>query len=196
MNQTLLNVSFVLPTDASNASSGFLILAAACVFIMTPGLGLFYAGMARRKNSLTLLMLSFICMVVVGFQWYFLIITIACAVDACFDQKVHLGLFALLLAVRNSVHWVLRLHGFSRSRHLLGVLDQSVGQLNCVCALSNAVCSCDSSYHFWGCSRASSSVAVCDLHLLLGNDCVRRFRVLDMGSSRLDSKSCLPQLGK
>ena len=73
MNQTTsvpLNVSYFLPTDTSNASSAFLILCAAGVFLMTPALGLFYAGMARRKNSLSLLMLSFLCMVVVAVQWF------------------------------------------------------------------------------------------------------------------------------
>jgi ammonia channel protein AmtB len=73
MNATFappLNVSYFLPTDVSGADTAFYILGAAMVFIMTPGLGLFYAGMARRKNSLTLLMLCFLAMTVVTLQWF------------------------------------------------------------------------------------------------------------------------------
>jgi Amt family ammonium transporter len=67
---SLLNVSNTLPVDTSNASAAFLILGAAAVFIMTPGLGFFYSGMARNKNSLSLVMLSFLSMAIVTIQWF------------------------------------------------------------------------------------------------------------------------------
>lgn len=65
-----LNVSYNLPTGSVEASSAFLILGAAAVFIMTPGLGLFYGGMAGRKSNLTLMMTSFLCMAVITVQWF------------------------------------------------------------------------------------------------------------------------------
>ncbi|MGB8451767.1 MAG: ammonium transporter [Anaerocolumna sp.] len=44
------------------ANSAFMIMSTAFVFIMTPGLALFYAGMERRKNALnTLMSCFFIC---------------------------------------------------------------------------------------------------------------------------------------
>ncbi|KAG0090610.1 hypothetical protein BGZ93_009232 [Podila epicladia] len=43
----------------------------ALVFLMCPGLGLFYAGMARMKHSLSLMMLSVLAVALVSIQWYF-----------------------------------------------------------------------------------------------------------------------------
>ncbi len=37
---------------------------------MTPGLGFFYSGMARSKNSLSLVMLCFLAMAIVTVQWF------------------------------------------------------------------------------------------------------------------------------
>ena len=42
---------------------------AALVLLMVPGLALFYGGMVRRKNVLTTILHSFVCMAVVGVQW-------------------------------------------------------------------------------------------------------------------------------
>lgn len=50
-------------------SNGFLLWGAALVFIMTPGLGFFYAGMSRSKNALSMIMLSMMAMCVVTLQW-------------------------------------------------------------------------------------------------------------------------------
>ncbi|RYD03304.1 hypothetical protein N752_20960 [Desulforamulus aquiferis] len=47
----------------------FIIICAALVMIMTPGLALFYGGMVRRKNVLSTIMLSFITICVVSIIW-------------------------------------------------------------------------------------------------------------------------------
>lgn len=46
----------------------FVFMSAALVFIMTPGLGYFYSGMARSKTALSLIMLCFLTMAVVLIQ--------------------------------------------------------------------------------------------------------------------------------
>jgi len=43
----------------SPASDGFMLIAAALVFIMTPGLALFYGGMVNKKNAITMMMQNF-----------------------------------------------------------------------------------------------------------------------------------------
>ncbi|WP_297548813.1 ammonium transporter [Thermococcus sp.] len=43
----------------SPGSDGFMLIAAALVFIMTPGLALFYGGMVNRKNAVTMMMQNF-----------------------------------------------------------------------------------------------------------------------------------------
>ncbi|CCO08042.1 ammonium transporter [Desulforamulus hydrothermalis] len=47
----------------------FIIICAALVMIMTPGLALFYGGMVRKKNVLSTIMLSFIVICVVSIIW-------------------------------------------------------------------------------------------------------------------------------
>jgi Amt family ammonium transporter len=48
--------------EISLANSAFIIMCTAFVFLMTPGLALFYSGMERRKNALnTLMSCFFIC---------------------------------------------------------------------------------------------------------------------------------------
>ncbi|CAG8579198.1 14829_t:CDS:2 [Acaulospora morrowiae] len=42
----------------------------ALVWLMIPGVGYFYSGMARSKNALSLIMLSIISAAVVSFQWW------------------------------------------------------------------------------------------------------------------------------
>jgi Amt family ammonium transporter len=47
----------------------WVMISAALVMLMTPGLGLFYAGLARRKNVLSLLMQCFIAIALVSVVW-------------------------------------------------------------------------------------------------------------------------------
>ncbi len=49
--------------------TAFLLLSAALVMLMTPGLALFYGGMVRRKNILGTVMQSFIVLGVVSIEW-------------------------------------------------------------------------------------------------------------------------------
>ncbi|HRY12694.1 MAG TPA: ammonium transporter [Syntrophomonadaceae bacterium] len=49
--------------------TAFVIICSALVMLMTPGLALFYGGMVRRKNVLSIIMQSFTAMVLVSVQW-------------------------------------------------------------------------------------------------------------------------------
>ncbi len=53
----------------NGADTGFVLLSAALVLVMTPGLAFFYGGLVRRKNVLTIMMQSFIAMGVVTLLW-------------------------------------------------------------------------------------------------------------------------------
>jgi Amt family ammonium transporter len=50
------------------ASLAWVLVATALIWIMIPGIGLFYAGMTKRKSALSLLWLSFMAMAVTSFQ--------------------------------------------------------------------------------------------------------------------------------
>lgn len=47
----------------------YVLISAAFVFLMTPGLAFFYGGMVRKKNILSILMQCFFVMCLVGVQW-------------------------------------------------------------------------------------------------------------------------------
>ncbi len=53
----------------SAADTAFILVCAALVMLMTPGLGLFYGGMVRRKNVLATFQQSFIMLGFVALQW-------------------------------------------------------------------------------------------------------------------------------
>ncbi|KAJ3145363.1 hypothetical protein HDU89_007116 [Geranomyces variabilis] len=56
-------------TEIGYASTAFIILSSALVFLMTPGLGMFYSGMSRSKNALSLIMTSMLSMSIITIQW-------------------------------------------------------------------------------------------------------------------------------
>lgn len=59
----------------------FMILSTVLVFIMTPGLALFYGGMVRKKNVLSTMMHSFSIIGIISIQWILVGYTIAFGPD-------------------------------------------------------------------------------------------------------------------
>jgi Amt family ammonium transporter len=55
----------------NTGDTAFLLLSAALVMLMTPGLALFYGGMVRRKNILGTIMQSMIVIALVSVEWLF-----------------------------------------------------------------------------------------------------------------------------
>ncbi len=53
----------------SSGDTAWVLVCAALVLIMTPGVALFYGGLARRKNILSILMQCFFIMCLVSLQW-------------------------------------------------------------------------------------------------------------------------------
>jgi len=51
------------------ADTTWLLISAALVMLMTPGVALFYSGMVRRKSVLSTMMMSFAALAVVGLIW-------------------------------------------------------------------------------------------------------------------------------
>jgi len=52
-----------------HADIAWILISTALVMLMTPGVALFYGGMVRRKNILSTLMMSFMCLGLVGLLW-------------------------------------------------------------------------------------------------------------------------------
>ena len=53
----------------NNGDTAWLLVSAALVMLMTPGLAMFYGGMVRRKNTLGTIMQSFIVIGVISIEW-------------------------------------------------------------------------------------------------------------------------------
>jgi ammonium transporter, Amt family len=51
------------------ADTAWMMISTALVMLMTPGLALFYGGMVRSKNVLSTIMMSFVCLGVIGILW-------------------------------------------------------------------------------------------------------------------------------
>jgi ammonium transporter, Amt family len=55
--------------EIDTGDTAFMIVAAALVLLMTPGLAMFYGGMVRAKSTLNMMMMSFACLAVVPVLW-------------------------------------------------------------------------------------------------------------------------------
>ncbi|MBN2733874.1 MAG: ammonium transporter [Methanomicrobiaceae archaeon] len=55
--------------NAIMVNSAFILICTAMVVLMTPGVGFFYGGLVRKKNMISMLMLSFISIAIVSIQW-------------------------------------------------------------------------------------------------------------------------------
>lgn len=63
------NVVMAAESPVNTGDNAFILFSAALVLLMTPALALFYGGMARRKNVLSVIMHSFIVIGLVSIQW-------------------------------------------------------------------------------------------------------------------------------
>jgi Amt family ammonium transporter len=57
------------PGEVSAGDTALVLMSAALVLLMTPGLAFFYGGLVRSKNAVHTMMMSFVCMAVVGVVW-------------------------------------------------------------------------------------------------------------------------------
>ena len=53
----------------NTGDTAWILISSALVMLMTPGVALFYGGMVRRKNVLSTIMMSFVCLGLVGILW-------------------------------------------------------------------------------------------------------------------------------
>lgn len=55
--------------DSGNLA--WITVCSALVLLMIPGVGFFYAGLARRKSALSLIFMCMLSVAIIGFQWFF-----------------------------------------------------------------------------------------------------------------------------
>src|ERR1700761_608859 len=91
----VLVLSFIFPSveldknSTTNFNTGdiaWMLMSTALVLIMTPGLAFFYGGMVNKKNVISTMLQSIVCMVIVTIIW---------------------GIFGFSLAFGDSVHGII-----------------------------------------------------------------------------------------
>lgn len=65
----------------NGADMGFVIICAALVMLMVPGLALFYGGMVRSKNVLSITVQNYAALVIISLQWIFIGYSLAFGTD-------------------------------------------------------------------------------------------------------------------
>jgi len=56
-------------STVDKADNAWVLISAALVLIMIPGVGLFYGGMVRKKNAISTIIFSFVIMAIISLQW-------------------------------------------------------------------------------------------------------------------------------
>ncbi len=74
---TALPVLAAEGTAVSSGDTAFVLLSAGLVLLMTPGLAFFYGGLVRSKNVVHTMILSLVCMALVGVLWGLLAYSLA-----------------------------------------------------------------------------------------------------------------------
>lgn len=72
----------LVPLKLDTGDTAWMIVAAALVLIMTPGLGFFYGGMVSKKNVISTMLQSFMAMIVVTVLW------VLVAFGLCFGPSI------------------------------------------------------------------------------------------------------------
>jgi len=65
------SLTFDLNLWYTTGDSAWIMASTALVWLMIPGVGFFYSGLARRKSALSLIWLSLMSVAIVSFQWFF-----------------------------------------------------------------------------------------------------------------------------
>jgi Amt family ammonium transporter len=104
VNQAQTAAAAPPPTAINSGDTSFVLLSAAMVLLMTPGLGLFYGGMVRKKNVLSTLMHSFLMLAIVSVLWVLVGYSLAFSPSGYLNNFIgDLG-FGLLKGVDGSVN--------------------------------------------------------------------------------------------
>lgn len=87
------------------ADNAWVLISAALVLIMIPGVGLFYGGMVRKKNAISTIIFSFAIMGIISLQWILLGYTLAFGKDigGIIGGLEHLGLSGVGIDVKEGL---------------------------------------------------------------------------------------------
>ncbi|CAG8557502.1 3585_t:CDS:2 [Scutellospora calospora] len=122
-------MSSTAPPIYDHGDIAWVLASSALVFIMVPGVGYFYSGMARSKNALSLIMLSVLSVAVVSVQCMFAAITPALAIGSAAERGRIIPTIIFIFLWTTLVYdviacWTWNPNGWASK---LGVLDYAGG---------------------------------------------------------------------
>ena len=99
----LLDKIYISDPYLSGGDIAWTLAATALVWIMIPGVGFFYSGLLRRKNALSMIYLSMMCLAVVSFEVWILFNVLRTSTNDM--AVVLLGILFSIQRYRGQVHW-------------------------------------------------------------------------------------------
>ncbi len=108
----------------SPADTAWVLVSAALVMLMLPGLALFYGGMVQRKNVLSSLMHSFVALGVLGLLWIFVGYSLSFTKGNWFIGD--LSQFMLFRTNINSVHGTIPTYAFMMFQGMFAIITPAL----------------------------------------------------------------------
>ena len=93
-------------SEINGADNAWVMISAALVLIMIPGVGLFYGGMVRKKNAISTIIFSFAIMGIISLQWILYGYTLAFGQDVggLIGNLEYLGLIGVGMDAKEGLH--------------------------------------------------------------------------------------------
>ncbi|EPY53289.1 ammonium transporter Amt3 [Schizosaccharomyces cryophilus OY26] len=90
-SSSMSEASNLMSNTYSPADMSYVLLCCVIVFLVTPGIALFYGGMVRKRSALSILVQSFLVTSVILIQWYIFGYSLAVAPGSSFYGSLSLG---------------------------------------------------------------------------------------------------------
>ncbi|EPX71494.1 ammonium transporter Amt3 [Schizosaccharomyces octosporus yFS286] len=90
-NSSMTEANNLMKNTYSPADMTYVLLSCVVVFLVTPGIALYYAGMIRKRSALSILTQSFLVTAVIMVQWYLIGYSLAVAPGSSFYGSLSLG---------------------------------------------------------------------------------------------------------
>jgi len=101
----LIGTGAAQSSQINEADNAWVLISAALVLLMIPGVGFFYGGMVRKKNAISTIILSFAIMGIISLQWILWGYTLAFGKDigGIIGSLEHLGLNGVGMDVKEGL---------------------------------------------------------------------------------------------
>ncbi|MEY9847111.1 ammonium transporter [Streptacidiphilus sp. MAP5-3] len=115
-----------MPSGFSGGDTAFVLISAALVMLMTPGLAFFYGGMVRVKSTLNMLVMSFIALGIVTVLWVLYGYSIAFGPDAFHGLIGNLSMLGMRHIGMNSLSGTIPVFAFSAFQLMFAVITPAL----------------------------------------------------------------------